>query len=95
MDDREELSAAARDRDQDFCVGSAETAEEAEVLAASSERAVQNETGHGVDDLTVEVSPQGILLRGRCDSYYCKQLAQHVVMGMRAGDRLLNHIEVS
>jgi hypothetical protein len=95
MDEVEELSTLTTDRDHDFRAMLPETVEEAEMLVASIERAVQNETGHGVDHLTVEVSPQGILLRGHCETYYCKQLAQHAVMGMRAGDRLLNHIEVS
>jgi len=72
-----------------------ETLEEAEELAASIEQAVHRETGRGVDDLTVEVSPQGILLRGRCTTYYTKQLAQHAAMGVPGGDRLINSIEVS
>lgn len=72
-----------------------ETLEEAEELAASIERAVQDETGRGVADLTVEVGPQGVLLRGHCDSFYTKQLAQHAAMRMPGGDRLVNSIEVS
>jgi hypothetical protein len=72
-----------------------ETLEEAEELAASIERAVQQETGRGVDDLTVEVSPQGIRLKGRCTTYYTKQLAQHAAMSVPGGDRLTNSIEVS
>ena len=72
-----------------------ETLEEAEELAASIERAVQYETGRGVADLTVEVGPQGVLLKGRCDTYYTKQLAQHAAMGVPGGDRLINSIEVS
>jgi hypothetical protein len=72
-----------------------ETLEEAEDLAASIEQAVQRETGRGVADLAVEVSPQGIRLRGRCTTYYTKQLAQHAVMSMPGGDRLVNSIEVS
>jgi hypothetical protein len=72
-----------------------ETLEEAEELATSIEQAVQRETGRGVSDLTVEVSPQGILLRGRCTTYYTKQLAQHAAMSMPGGDRLTNSIEVS
>lgn len=72
-----------------------ETLEEAEELAASIEQAVQRETGRAVDDLTVEISPQGILLRGRCTTYYTKQLAQHAAMSMPGGDRLINSIEVS
>jgi hypothetical protein len=95
MDDMEDVSALTCDRERDFRAVPPETVEEAELLAASIERAVQNETGHGVDHLTVEVGPQGISLRGHCETYYCKQLAQHAVMGMRAGDQLWNHIEVS
>jgi hypothetical protein len=72
-----------------------ETLEEAEELAASIERAVQYETGRGVADLTVEVGPQGVLLKGRCDTYYTKQLAQHAAMGVPGGARLINSIEVS
>ena len=72
-----------------------ETLAEAEELAASIERAVQRETSHGVRNLTVEVNRDGILLRGRCTTYYCKQLAQHAAMGIPGGDRLTNSIEVS
>ncbi len=80
---------------RDFVGVVPETLEEAEELATSIEKAVQNETGRGVADLTVEVSPQGILLRGRCTTYYTKQLAQHAAMRMPGGDRLINSIEVS
>ncbi len=80
---------------RDFAAVLPETTEEAEKLAASIERAVQLETGRGVADLIVEVSPQGILLRGRCSTYYTKQLAQHAAMSLPGGDRLTNSIEVS
>jgi hypothetical protein len=72
-----------------------ETLEEAERLAASIEKAVQEETGGGVQDLCVEIRGDGIRLTGRCNSFYCKQLAQHAAMTIPGGDRLLNHIEVS
>jgi hypothetical protein len=71
-----------------------ETLEEAEELAASIERAVQQETGHGVSDLRVVVHNDSVVLKGRCDSYYCKQLAQHVAMNLSRGERLVNGIEV-
>jgi len=67
----------------------------AEELAASIERAVQEETGRGVRDLSVEVSRSGVLLKGTCTTYYCKQLAQHAVMVLHGGERLTNSIEVS
>jgi hypothetical protein len=72
-----------------------ETLEEAEELAASIERAVQYETGRGVSDLAVEVNSRGILLKGRCHTYYTKQLAQHAAMSMPGGDRITNCIEVA
>ena len=75
--------------------GLPETLAEAEQLAASIELAVQRETAHGVRDLTVEVSPEGVRLTGRCTSFYCKQLAQHAAMGIPGSDRLTNSIEVS
>ncbi|MCE5267021.1 MAG: BON domain-containing protein [Planctomycetaceae bacterium] len=71
------------------------TPEEAETLAASIERAVQRETNRKVADLSVEVGPQGVRLKGHCESYYTKQLAQHAAMRMPGGDRLVNSIEVS
>lgn len=71
-----------------------ETLEEAEELAASIERAVQQETGHGVRNLSVVVGNDSVELKGHCDSYYCKQLAQHVAMCLSPGERLVNGIEV-
>ena len=72
-----------------------ETLKEAEALAASIERAVMNETDWGVSDLTVEIGPQGVHLRGRCESFYTKQLAQHAAMRIPGGNRLVNSIVVS
>ena len=72
-----------------------ETLAEAERLAASIERAVQRETRGGVRNLSVEVNRQGVFLKGRCPTYYLKQLAQHAAMGIPGGDRLTNQIEVS
>jgi osmotically-inducible protein OsmY len=74
--------------------GLPETLAEAEALAASIERAVQQETGRGVQNLGVEVSREGVRLTGRCTTYYCKQLAQHAAMGIRADGQLTNLIEV-
>jgi osmotically-inducible protein OsmY len=71
-----------------------ETVAEAERLAASIERAVQRSTGGGVRNLRVEIDRGGVRLEGRCNTYYCKQLAQQAAMGL-SGDRLTNEIEVS
>jgi osmotically-inducible protein OsmY len=91
----EDRLLAAEMTSQSLGAGLPETLEEAEELAALIERAVQRETGHGVHDLSVEVNRDGILLKGRCTTYYCKQLAQHAAMGMPGGDRLTNRIEVA
>jgi len=72
-----------------------ETLEEAERLVACIEREVHRQTAGGVRNLTVEVGPEGVLLRGRCSTYYCKQLAQHAVMGLHHGRPLTNEIEVA
>jgi hypothetical protein len=72
-----------------------ETQAEAERLASSIERAVMRETGYAVRDLAVEISEEGILLRGHCETFYCKQLAQHAAMAMPGGARLTNAIEVA
>jgi len=82
-------------RDEAFDGVLPETLVEAEQLANSIERAVMRETGRGVRDLRVEVSEDGILLRGRCETFYCKQLAQHAAMAMPGGERLTNAIEVA
>jgi osmotically-inducible protein OsmY len=71
-----------------------ETLAEAERLAASVERAVSRETCGGVRNLRVEVNCQGVLLTGRCDSYYTKQKAQHAAMGVSGNEELTNSIEV-
>jgi hypothetical protein len=83
------------DTDRDFFDVLPETLEEAEELAASIERAVQRETGWGVAGLVVEISHEGICLKGRCSTYYTKQLAQHAAMSIPGGDRLVNSIEVA
>jgi hypothetical protein len=90
MEDRMSWAGVVRD----FADVLPETLEEADHLAASIEQAVQRETDHGVDNLTVEVSTHGVQLRGRCSTYYTKQLAQHAAMAMAGADRLVNSIEV-
>jgi hypothetical protein len=71
-----------------------ETSADAERLAAAIERSVQEETFHRIQGLSVEIGPNGILLRGRCSSYYYKQLAQHAAMAFPGTGRLRNEIVV-
>ncbi len=72
-----------------------ETVAEAEKLVASIEQAVWRETSGRVRDLRVEVNRQGVLLSGRCDTYYAKQMAQHAAMSVHKTLQLTNQIEVT
>jgi hypothetical protein len=67
---------------------------EAEALADSIEKAVQQETAGGVANLSVIVRGDRIWLHGSCSSYYCKQLAQHAAMTVPVSLKLTNCIEV-
>ncbi|MGQ9575238.1 MAG: BON domain-containing protein [Thermoguttaceae bacterium] len=79
----------------DSRLGAPEPGSEADVLAAAIERAVGRETVGAVRGLRVEVHRSGIVLTGRCSSYYTKQKAQHAAMGFcGSGRQLTNRIEV-
>lgn len=57
-------------------------------------RAVRRETRGGVNQLKVEIDTRGVHLRGRCQSFYCKQLAQQAAMRLAGETPLDNQIEV-
>jgi hypothetical protein len=63
-------------------------------LAARIKRSVRGRTCGGVRDLVVEIRADGILLNGHCDTFYCKQLAQHAAMRLAGRETVINHIEV-
>jgi hypothetical protein len=63
-------------------------------LASRINRSVDEQTGGGVRDLAVEVAVKAIRLRGRCASFYCKQLAQHAAMRLSGEVAVVNEIEV-
>ncbi|MEM9352209.1 MAG: BON domain-containing protein [Planctomycetota bacterium] len=44
--------------------------------------------------LSVELSDEGIVLSGECCTFYSKQMAQHVAMGVVEYERLINNITV-
>jgi osmotically-inducible protein OsmY len=75
-------------------VSASEASIEIDRLVVSVERAVWLATGGAVRDLCVEVSRNGVLLRGRCGTYYTKQKAQHAAMGVACGRTLANRIDV-
>jgi hypothetical protein len=58
------------------------------------EQQVKERTGRRVRNLTIEVLPEQVILRGQANSYYIKQLAQHSVHGMLPHLKLENAIVV-
>ena len=44
--------------------------------------------------LAVSASQNTIVLRGQCNTYYTKQVAQHTAMGVLEYERLINDIDV-
>ncbi len=63
-------------------------------LAARIKIAVRRATDGKIHWLAVEVAAEGIVLRGRCATFYAKQLAQHAAMRISGDRRLVNAIEV-
>jgi hypothetical protein len=63
-------------------------------LAQRIRHDVREQTFGGVRDLEVRITAQGVVLRGRCSSFYCKQLAQHAAMVLAGPRTLTNEIEV-
>ncbi len=58
------------------------------------ERHVRGYTGSRIQDLAVEVCPEGVIIRGRATTYYAKQLAQHGVRELLPEISLENAIVV-
>jgi osmotically-inducible protein OsmY len=58
-------------------------------------RAIRRKTGGGVSELKVELDCNSLVLRGRCSSFYHKQVAQHAAMTLLDGESLVNEIEVA
>lgn len=48
-------------------------------LLPELERSVQSRTGRRIRELSIELWPEHIVLRGKARTYYLKQLAQHGV----------------
>ena len=58
------------------------------------ERLVHSRTGSRIRDLHVEVRDDEVVLTGRANSYYAKQLATHATLGEIAPRALTNAIDV-
>lgn len=63
-------------------------------LRTDLERRILERTNRRVRGLTIDLSPECIVLRGVAGSYYVKQLAQHGVRDVLPHVRLENAIEV-
>jgi hypothetical protein len=64
-------------------------------LQRELETHVQVRTGRRIQNLSVELVPEGVVLRGRAGSYYLKQLAQQEIRDRLPYARLENAIVVS
>ena len=63
-------------------------------LARQIEEIVRTRTGQAVRQLSVVVADEGVLLRGRCESFYSKQLAQEAAMNFARTRCVTNEIAV-
>ncbi|HEV3257674.1 MAG TPA: hypothetical protein VG013_12385 [Gemmataceae bacterium] len=68
---------------------------ESPLLQYELERHVQVRTGRRVRDLAIELSPERVVVRGRADTYYVKQLAQHGIRDVLPQVSLENAIVVA
>ena len=65
-------------------------------LAHNLEESVLQRTNRQIRNLSIEVRPGRVVLRGQTTSYYMKQLAQHEVLGNLPADvRVENSITVA
>lgn len=64
-------------------------------LLARIKRAIRRKTSGGVSELVVVKEEDSLFLRGRCVSFYCKQMAQHAALDFLDGEQLINQIEVA
>lgn len=64
-------------------------------LIRELEGRVRTQLGGRVRDLRFVLDDHGLVLRGRTDSYYVKQLAQHAVLKFAEVRLLANEIEVT
>lgn len=75
-------------------VGSEDSAEAEHRRLVRIKRAIRRKTSGGVSELAVEVQGESLVLRGRCTSFYYKQVAQEACMTQLAGMQLVNEIQV-
>lgn len=63
-------------------------------LVTRLERLVHGRTGSRIRDLSIEVLDDQVILNGRANTYYAKQLATHAALGEVWPRTLINSIDV-
>ena len=58
-------------------------------------RVIRRNTSGGIRELAVELETGSVRLRGQCNSFYCKQMAQQAAMNFLPGETIVNEIEVA
>jgi hypothetical protein len=94
MDYASRRSAVADQYPQQTPENANHAAVDRQTLSSRVRRGILRLAAGRIRELNVEVREQTIVLRGRCGSYYCKQLAQHAAMELASGQRVDNRIEV-
>lgn len=56
---------------------------------------IRQRLGERIQELDVSVNDLSVVLRGRCSTFYTKQLAQHAALGVLNDEQLDNRIEVT
>ncbi len=67
---------------------------QAEQLAMRILQRIESRLPCRIRKLKVSVAENAVILEGQCSTYYTKQIAQHMAMGVLEYERLTNHIEV-
>ncbi len=63
-------------------------------VAAQAAHALKKSSHPGLRNLCVEGTEGNLIISGRVNSYYLKQLAQETIMSVREGMHLVNKVDV-
>lgn len=75
--------------------GNRPTTVDEQTLATRVRRGILRLAAGRIRELSVEVHGNTIQIRGRCSSFYCKQLAQHAAMELATGQQVDNQLHVA
>ena len=76
-------------------IEASERSERARQLAITIRQRIETRLPGRVRDLVVTLDDNTVVLKGRCATYYTKQLAQHAALGILDDEQLENLIVVS